>query len=198
LAISSIGVEELEKPDLNKMWRTWVKIGLKSQLTHKMLPDTIRHKMYNISQLQKMGKITWYYFLYHDKTDDPSNGYFDTVFTVGMENPNEFLPEYCIDTKKIPPMKEIYGIDASILNDKDIAEAWRIIGEQSEFIINLVSAHTENSEIHRQQIAQFMHYFMNPLGLGLKSILFFPKIPSQIIWQMQVMPEEMKENCLRF
>lgn len=186
----------MEKPDLDKMWRTWVKIGPKSELTHKKLQDTIRHQMCRISELQKMGKITWYYFLFHNKPDDPSNAYFDTVFTLDRGDPNEFLPEYCINTKKIDPMKEINGIDVSILKDRNIAEAWRIIGEQSEFIIDFVCAHAENSEIHPQQITQFIHYFMNALGLGLKSILFFPVIPPQIVEHIQILPKEI--NCFRF
>jgi hypothetical protein len=188
----------MEKPDLNKMWRTWVKFGPKSELTHKMLQDTIRHQMYRISELQKMGKITWYYFLCHPKPDDPSNGYFDTVFTVDSGDPHEFLPKYCIDTKKIDPMEGILGIDVSILKDGDIGEAWKIIGEQSEFVIDLVRAHTENSEIHPRQITQFMHYFMNALGLGFKSILFFPEIPPQILEQIRLMPIEIKRNYLPF
>lgn len=189
---------KMEKPDLNKMWRTWVKIGPKSELTLKKFQDTIRHQMYRISELQKVGKIAWYYFLFHNKPDDPSNAYFDTVFTVDRGDPNEFLPEYCVDTRKIHSMKEISGIDASILKDGDIAEAWRIIGEQSEFIIDLVRAHTENSEINRRQIIQFMHFFMNPLWLGHRSISFYPEIPPQILLQMQLMPEEIKRNCIRF
>lgn len=39
---------------------------------------------------------------------------FDTVFTIDKD-PNDFLPEYCIDTKQICPIKEINGIDAKIL-----------------------------------------------------------------------------------
>lgn len=192
------GVDALEKPDLNKMWRTWVKIGLKSQLTHKMFQDTIRHKMYRISQLQKTGEITWYYFLHHNKPDDTANGYFDIVFTTDRGDPNEFLPEYCVDTEKIPSMMKILGIDETILEKKNIAEAWRIIGEQSDFIIDLVRAHTENSKIHHKQIAQFMHFFMNALGLGQKSILFFLGIPSAIRLQIQLMPEEVKKNYVLF
>ena len=146
--------------------------------------------MYNISQLGKTGEINWYYFLYHNNPEDLGNHYFDVVFTTDREDPNNFLPGYCVDTQKIPPMTKISGIDETILEGQDIAQAWRIIGEQSEFIINLVRAHTENCEIHPQQIAQFMHFFMNALGLGHKSIFFFPQIPLEIVSQVQSMPEK--------
>lgn len=184
----------MEKPNLTKMWRTWVKVGLKNQLTYKMLQDTVRYKMHNISLLQKAGKITWYYFLYHDKPDDAANGYFDIVFTTDRVDPCGFLPEYCVDTKKIPPMMEISEIDKTILQEEDIAEAWRIIGEQSEFIISLICAHAENRVVHPQQIAQFMHYFMNPLGLGLRSLMFLPEIPPAIRSQIRLMSSEVQQT----
>ncbi len=171
----------MEKPDLTKMWRTWVKIGFMHKLTHKKVQDTIRNKMYNILQLQKMGKISWFYFLFHIKRDDSVNAYFDLVFTSEKEDPKEFLPEFCIDTKKIPPMKKISGIDTTLLKNEDIAEAWKIIGEQSVFIINLIRTHQTNVEITQLQIAQFMHFFMNSLLLGHKSILFFQGLPLQLI-----------------
>jgi len=192
------GGSRLKNADLNKMWRTWIKIGLKSKLTLKRLQDVIRHKMYDILQLKKTGKINWYYFLYHNKPDDPTNGYFDVVFTTTSEEPTKFLPEYCVDTKKISPITEISGIDSSILKDTNIVEAWRLIGEQSQFIIDLVRTHDENSEIPPKQIARFMHYFMNALGLGHKSILFFKGIPNNINTILAFMPEENQRNCIRF
>jgi len=188
----------LENPDLNNMWRTWIKIGLKNELTYKLFQDVIRNKMYEISELKKMGKINWYYFLYHNKPDDTTNGYFDVVFTTISEEPTKFLPEYCVDTKKISPINEISGIESSILKDTNIVKAWKLIGEQSEFIIDLIRAHNENSVIPPKQIAQFMHYFMNQLGLGGKSVLFFKGIPNNIYTILAYMPEENQRNCIRF
>jgi hypothetical protein len=71
-------------------------------------------------------------------------------------------------------MTSISGIDEKILDGEDIKKAWRIIGEQSEFMINLVCSHRENIEIPPKQIAQFMHFFMNALAYGGKC-WFFPK-----------------------
>lgn len=68
----------------------------------------------------------------------------------------------------------------SILKSNDVDEAWRILGEQSEFMIDLMTIHKEEDYVHPRQITQFMHYFMNMLGLHMKSIFFFPKIPEKI------------------
>lgn len=157
-----------------------MKICPLEQLTLEAIQDSIRHEMYEISKLLRNGEISWYYFLLHQKPDDTVNGYFDVVFTTDKKDPQEFLPKYCHDTKKIPPMNAILGINVAILERQDIAEAWRIIGEQSEFIVNVIRAHSENSVIPHFQVTQFMHFFMNPLGLGLKSILFIPEIPPAI------------------
>jgi hypothetical protein len=157
------------------MWRTWIQIEIRDNSLFKSFQDTIREKLQPILQLQKSGKINWFYFLFHSKHNDPNNLYFDVVFTTESD-PKDILPNYCIDTAKIPPMMEIDGVDEKLLEGEDIRKAWRIIGEQSEFMINLVCSHQENVEIPPAQIAQFMHFFMNQLGYGKKS-LFFPKAP---------------------
>jgi hypothetical protein len=185
-------VKKLPEPDLDKMWRTWIMIHPGKEPIRKLFQDTIRLKLQNILLLQKKGKITWFCFLWHKKVDDPANLYFDIMFTTDSNDPDDFLPEYCIDTKKILPDESINGIDESLLVGEDIKEAWRIIGEQSEFIINMVCSHKGNVEIPPSQIAQFIHFFMNPLGYA-KNILFFPKahpdaieaLISQPIFQMR-------------
>jgi hypothetical protein len=185
-------VKKLLEPDLNKMWRTWIIIHPGKEPIRKVFQDTIRLKLQHILQLQKKGKISWFYFLWHQKADDPANLYFEITFTTDSNDPDDFLPEYCIDTKKIPPDESISGIDESLLVGEDIKEAWRIIGEQSEFIINMVCSHKGNVEIPPPQIAQFIHFFMNPLGYD-GNLLFFPKahpaameaLISQPIFQMR-------------
>ena len=167
-------------------------------MTLGMFQDAIRHKMFLFSQLLEKGEVTWFYFLYHDKADDPDNGYFDVVFATDRKDPDKFLPKYCVSTKKISPMTKISGIDLTILRDDSIAEAWRIIGEQPELVIKLVRAHKENKVISHFQIAQFMHYFMNAFGLGTMSILFFPELPSSVISQIQSMPKEVAKYYVRF
>jgi hypothetical protein len=88
-----------------------------------------------LNQLEKDGRITWFYFLIHPKTDDPLNMYFDVVFTTNGTDPNEFLPDGCTKPEHVDPqgMASISGINMGILKDEDIREAWKLIGEQSEY-----------------------------------------------------------------
>jgi len=184
-------VRKLQEPDLKKMWRTWIMIHTGKEPIRKLFQDTIRDKLQQILQLQKKGKIAWFHFQWRTKVDDPANLYFDVVFTTDSDDPDDFLPEYCIDTEKIVIDKSISGIDEELLVGEDIKEAWRIIGEQSEFIVNMVCSHKGNVEIPPSQIAQFIHFFMNPMGYDRNS-LFFPKahpdtiesVISQPIFQM--------------
>lgn len=161
----------MEKPNLDQMWETWVRIGPRGNLTLKMFQDAIRNKIYPmVSRLKKEKKINWYHFLFHNYPRDPNNGYFHIRFSV-MRNINKVddlnLPKYCFSPKKVDPIRNIDGINKALLKNEEIAEAWRIIGEQSEWIINLINIHKEDiGWIPIDQIVQFMHFFMNMMGLG--------------------------------
>jgi len=63
------------------------------------------------------------------------------------------------------------------LIDKEIEEAWRIIGEISEIFIKLLTIHKPHTMITIDQTAQFLHYFDNLIfmGSGLKRTLNLPE-----------------------
>jgi hypothetical protein len=159
----------MQKPDLTKTWRTWIKIA-PYPYTLKLVQDTIRNKMQLITQQKK---ITWFYFLIHPNPEDPNNAYFEVIFTTDGTDPNEFLPNDFRADDNPHDITSIAGIELKFLKGEDIGEAWKLIGEQSRFIINLICSHKENQEIPASQIVQFMHFFMNALGVGHKS-LFLP------------------------
>lgn len=166
----------MDKPDLNRMWwHTWVKIGPKIGLSQKMIQSTIRRKISPlVSRLKDEGTINWYHFLLHEHPRDKANAYFHVRFStirdiVQLEDLN--LPEYCDSTKRIDPILDINGIDKTLLKNGDLRKAWRIIGEQSEWIMDMMNIYREGTEIPINQIVQFMHYYMNMMGLGHQSIL---------------------------
>lgn len=161
----------MEKPDLSRMWETWVRVGPNSGLTHRMLQDSIRNKIHPmVSRLQEQGTINWYHFLLHPYPKDPANAYFHVRFSIkkDIETVDDLnLPEYCVPPEKTGPLRNIAGINRALLRNEEIEEAWRIIGEQSEWIINLINIHKEDAGwISIDQFVQFMHFFMNMMGLG--------------------------------
>jgi len=172
----------MEKPTLNRMWHTYIKLGLPSEITLKLIQDVIRFKIYPlISDLQENEFINWYHFLIHPNPKDSkdSNLYFHIRFSVKKEINNIAdlnLPHYCEEnlTEKINPIYEIKGINSNILKKEEIEEAWKIIGEQSEWVINMINIHKEDIEIPTIQIIQFMHFFMNMFGLGMQAQLKMP------------------------
>lgn len=166
----------MEKPNLNQMWETWVKIGPRASLTPKLLQSEIRNKISPmISRLKNKKIINWYHFLCHPYPKEPNNGYFHIRFSVirNIERVDALnLPEYCVSTKKIGPLRKIVGIDKVLLKNEEIEEAWRIIGEQSEWIINLINIHKEDvGWVPITQFVQFMHFFMNMMGLGHRATI---------------------------
>ena len=160
----------MKKPDLERMWKTWVRIAPKKNLTMDdlgtIIPDAIRNKIAIFPELLREGKIEWYCFLFHDYQEDPDNAYFHVRFTK-VEGEKIALPEYCTEPEIEKVGENISGIDKSLLKNADIGEAWRIIGEQSELIIELVQIHKDTVPI--QQFIQFMHYNTNMFGLGRRS-----------------------------
>lgn len=135
--------------------------------------------------------MAWYCFLIHDKTsgvpttEDDKNAYFHIRFTVKKninikdeKDINKYLPEYCEKsmTRRCSDVTSIQGIEKSILKDGDIAESWKLMGEQSGWVLTMLKGHEENAQIPVNQLVQFMHFFMNMLGLGGQSILFLGPI----------------------
>jgi len=160
----------MNKPDLSRIWQTWIGIAPKKDLTMDdlptLVPDIIRNRIAIFPELLREGKIEWYCFLIHDYLKDPDNIYFHIRFTK-VEGKDVELPDYCVEPQMEEVGENISGINKSILKNEDIREVWRIIGEQSELIIKLIQIYKDAVPI--QQFIQFMHYNMNMFGLGHRS-----------------------------
>ncbi|MCW3985919.1 MAG: hypothetical protein NWE91_05875 [Candidatus Bathyarchaeota archaeon] len=173
-----------EKPNLNNAWETWLSIGLKSEITsiqqlHQLSLQIIKSKIYPmITALIGDGLIKWYCFLIHGRNNDP-NLYFHIRFEPQeriekREEIERFLPEYCEHTKTFleganernDDPKKISDIDESLFEQGEIEEAWRIIGEQSGWIMKFLNAHKNDVNILDAQFVQFLHFFTNMVGLG--------------------------------
>ena len=158
------------------MWETFIKIGLPNEVSFRRIIDMIRFKLYPmISNLRQKKIINWYHFLIHNRksgvptTEDDDNLYFHIRFDLKRDiNPKDLLPRYCVMTRKRKPIEKIAGINKSLLENEEIEEAWRIIGEQSEWIMDMLNIHKKDVEIPFEQIGQFLHYYFNMIGIGIK------------------------------
>ena len=124
-----------------------------------------------ITRLKKDGIINWYHFLIHDRSSgvptagDDDNQYFHIRFTLKKDvDPKDILPKHCVMTDSVHP--NLKDIDRVFLKDEDIEEAWRIIGEGSEWIMRMLGIFKEDVEVPSNQVEQFLHYYSNALGLS--------------------------------
>jgi hypothetical protein len=124
-----------------------------------------------IEELVQTQKIRWYCFLIHDRnsgvptTPDDDAPYWhlrlDHSLHIHLDELTRSLPSHCVMTRKIEFGEEIGGINKSLLKDGRIMEVWRIIGEQSEWMLRMLDIHTGEGEPLRRQVSQFLHYFAN-------------------------------------
>lgn len=163
----------MQKPDLDDMWETFIKItSEEKRVDLNVIYNMIRFKVNPVvSSLMDDGKIYWYCFLIHNRhsgvptSEDDNSPYFHIRLAVkkdvGADELLTSLPDYCVMTRKRRRIETIYGIDKSLLKNQEIEEAWRIIGEQSEWLVNMLNIYKEDINIPPKQIAQFLHYYSN-------------------------------------
>jgi len=166
----------MQKPNLDRLWQ--IKIYLEASTSRqdffKQAITKIKSQVTRlVSVLEKDDKmIDWYYFLIHA---DPQL-YFDFVVSLKIGITEEALKNllrqltYCSTPEKLPPSwgETISKVTRAQLIDDDIEEAWRLVGQQSEWLINLVNTY-KNDALTIEQFTQFMHFFTNPVGLGMIS-----------------------------
>jgi hypothetical protein len=122
-----------------------------------------------LTRLMEDGVINWYGFLIHDKdsgvptTPDDPNPYLHIRVSltkdIGLSGLKQLLPAHCVLTRKDLNVRKIAEIDTSLLINNDIAEAWRVFGEQSEWLLSMINAHKADAHIFPGQVDQFLHYF---------------------------------------
>jgi len=169
----------MKKPDLDQMWETFIKIPVEGDTIHlDDVYNTIRTKISPlIVSLRGDGILNWYCFLMHNRhsgvptSEDDDNPYFHIrlEFTRDVD-PSNVLPNYCVMTRKIHRKKveSITGINKSLLKNEEIEEAWRMIGEQSEWLLELFNIHKEGADIPPKQIGQFLHFYANMTCIAVR------------------------------
>jgi len=166
------------------MWETFIKI--ETGLSYPVLYDMIRFKIYSlISTLLQREVVDWYCFLIHGRgggvptSEDDTNVYFHIRFSLKKDvKPEDFLsllPVYCVMTREIKPEwvarisidKNVF-MDTSLFQTEEIEEAWRVIGEQSEWLLNMLNIYKEKTKITPVQVLPFLHYYANMAQLDVR------------------------------
>jgi hypothetical protein len=82
-------------------------------------------------------------------------------------------------------VESITGIDKASLKNEDIEEAWRIIGEQSEWVLEMLSVHKDDTGVTPYEIAQFLHFFdnMTQLSCAKRTVPFPFDEKKSLIWR---------------
>jgi hypothetical protein len=173
------------RPDMDRMWETFVRIPNENgKFRFDALFNTIRFKVSAlVTQRKSEGVINWYCFLVHDQTSGvptthgDTNPYFHIRMALDKSYQHSFpknLPEYCVMTRKIEK-KWVENIsitremvfDVALLKHESIEEVWRIIGEQSEWLLKTFDAYKENVSIPPLHIIEFLHYYSNMTQLRI-------------------------------
>ena len=173
----------MEKPNLDRMWETYIKLGLSQTITNQLLLNTIRLKLYPmLHSLKEENKIKWYCFLLHGSRQNGDPNFYLHIRIEPKDEIKEreqlirLLPDYCEKEmtalcKDVENITSISGIDKPLLKNEEIEEAWRILGEQSEWLMDMLNIYKDEVIVPISNIAQFMHFFLNMLGLGGQATL---------------------------
>ena len=160
-------------PNLTRIVDTYIPIR---QPNRDAYLDQLRQEVVpSIRKLQKDGLLSWFSFLIHGPDmlggREPLNSSrwyihlrLEPESTIDVEEFITKLPQhFCNPVRKT--LREIGGLQDTILHNEDWAYAWKIHGEASEWVVLLLESHRD-SAIPLQQLVQFLHFITNPIMLG--------------------------------
>ena len=165
----------MELPDLNRMWETFVRIGPKRTAGHDYIRG-MRHEVTDvIATLRAAGLVDWYCILVHDHTSgvptvtsDPDAYWHIRFALLPGKTEDELaaaLPPCCLWLNHMPEQNTRYigGLDASLMQNPDVAKQWQLIGLESELMLHVVSLYREDAHPGqvRLDMSQYAHFVDN-------------------------------------
>lgn len=174
-------------PNLNSVIETYIKIeysdDLPAMTNWQNYAGVLRSQVAPLVRaLLEEGYITWYSFLVHDRqsgvpTTEEDNGFY-LHLRMALRNlltENEFmrrLPDYCVMTRKMwaPDPPSLDTVDISFLADANVEQGWKILGESSAWVLQLLESHDPAKPVPLQNVSQFLHYLGNQLFVRVAQI----------------------------
>lgn len=128
-----------------------------------------------VRNLMHKKTISWYSFLVHTRqsgvpTSLDDNGIY-VHLRMALTNPTSkidfirALPSFCLMTRKmpIPNLPSLDNVDIQFLAGAQVEQGWKILGESSEWVLQLLDCHDPKKLVLPQNVAQFLHYLGNQL-----------------------------------
>lgn len=177
----------MQRPNLNKMYETFIRIGLPNTVLPEQVFEMVRTKVsLTVRQLEKDGIVNWYSFIIHNRESgsiptslEDRNLYFHIRVSLSGNNDLESLKKSLKDYCEMTRPSELQSVDhidlsedgkirfnTSLLRHEGIEEVWRIMGEQSEFVLKVFDSFKDNIVIPTYEISLFLHYFHGMFGLS--------------------------------
>jgi len=159
-------------PDLHRIMEAWVPVTA-ATYGPEYLSVLRKDVVLPLRDLQAKGIIRWYGFLLHPcpetlSSRTPLNACFqlwvERAPGIEFDEFRKLAPTAFLNVDGSGPSL-IAGLDKSMLKDGDWAYAWKMIGESSSWISELLLSHNDN-DISLKQTMQFLHYVTNPLLIG--------------------------------
>ena len=126
-----------------------------------------------IFDLKTKQMLGWYSFLLHGRgsgvptTPDDERVYVHLRLEslVPVDDLIRVLPAYCTMTRhmKPPDPPSLDHIQIAALQDCRVEHGWGILGESSEWVLNMLTAHDPSQPVPPQNVVQLMHYLFNQL-----------------------------------
>ena len=165
----------MNSPDTARFLETFIAVPVRPCITD---PDLwhdyigiLRTKLSPlIRALQEKKLISWYSFVLHesgksgvptapDDTGLDIHVRLELAPSVDEKTLRGELPDYCLKTQmmKGPHPHGISGIDATRMRDSEVANAWRVFGESSQWVLDMLDAHKPDERVPLEHIKQFLH-----------------------------------------
>jgi len=166
----------MNRPNLSRMYETFIKTTWEDYFSARHVAAMRSRVFPMLKRLSEEDKIDWYCVLVHAgretgiPSDDP-DPYFHIRVAFTKEYTDEEIRSDLPSDLPEGPRKisgnKISGIDESLYKNGDIAEAWRIAGEQTEWLFRMLDSFKEDVVAPYTQIGQFLHYYVNATNVAV-------------------------------
>lgn len=174
LPLASVNASDLA-PDADAAWLMSKGIDPAAPALVRQLRDEV---LPLIRRLEKNQGLEWYSFLVHAYPLVPTLAADTRAFIhlrlsfkskkqahgcLGKYYSIEPLPVEWRFTQAIKMPTEIAGVDPKVLWNGGIHDAWRIIGEQSAWLLSFIDRHKKTEDVLQlvKHMRQFLHFFAN-------------------------------------